>query len=374
MCGDSLYVTSESCDDGNVVDGDGCAFNCTIELGYQCTKQIGSTSVCFLPVDPVIGFSTTSFGPFAEGQFANMTVTRLGNNQTAVSVSYRTVDSTATHAATENNMHAPGAAAGGTAHAIAGDYTSVNGTLSFAIGEVSKTISVEVLADGAYDGATNEKIAAVLSNPNGADLMDGFETAYIAIRDDDSPPSATPTMAPSGMPTVMPSSAPSQAPTRAPTASPSPPPTVSPVPSAMPSPVPSVSPFPTTSPAPTPSPSLPPTSAPSPFPSLSPTSIPTPTPPRGSKAWHWTTLDTEIVVGSGVLLVCVVAVGFACAPALHRKLTKGCTRLWVGEAKQSEEMVQETEMIDSPMQIVTPAPRDEDNPLRIAWQPRWNNL
>ncbi|CAI2381146.1 unnamed protein product [Moneuplotes crassus] len=36
VCGDGFYSPSESCDDGNTADGDGCSYDCAIESGYQC--------------------------------------------------------------------------------------------------------------------------------------------------------------------------------------------------------------------------------------------------------------------------------------------------------------------------------------------------
>ncbi len=44
VCGDGdLWITEEECDDNNTDAGDGCAANCSVELGYNCT---GSPSVC----------------------------------------------------------------------------------------------------------------------------------------------------------------------------------------------------------------------------------------------------------------------------------------------------------------------------------------
>jgi cysteine-rich repeat protein len=37
VCGDSLIIGSETCDDGNAVSGDGCSNICRIEPGYNCT-------------------------------------------------------------------------------------------------------------------------------------------------------------------------------------------------------------------------------------------------------------------------------------------------------------------------------------------------
>ena len=40
----------ESCDDGNNVTGDGCASNCTIEIGYDCSSEEKERSVCYRQV------------------------------------------------------------------------------------------------------------------------------------------------------------------------------------------------------------------------------------------------------------------------------------------------------------------------------------
>src|SRR5262249_43270531 len=50
------------------------------------------------------------------------------------------------------------------------DYTSVSGTLTFAPGETSKTVSVSVIADRLPEW--NESFAVVLSNPTNARLLD----------------------------------------------------------------------------------------------------------------------------------------------------------------------------------------------------------
>ena len=273
VCGDAVYVTVESCDDGNRVDGDGCGFNCTVEDGFQCRNRIGRASDCFVPTDPTVGFSATAYGPFDEGTTANVTVTRLGDNDTVVSVFYQTADSTATHRAVDNNMYSPGAAAGGEGHATWGDYVGVNGTLTFAAGETRKEIEIILIADTAYDGTVNEQFAIVLSNVVDAELLDGFTTAYVAIADYDVEPSAAPTLPPSQLPSPVPSAAPTSAPTSTPTQTPSVPP--SPAPSQTPTSAPTFAPPP---PAPTSVPTPAPTPIPSPVPSQMPSPLPTPVP------------------------------------------------------------------------------------------------
>lgn len=44
VCGDSIRVSSEECDDGNAAAGDGCSTSCTAEQGWTCTT--GCTADC----------------------------------------------------------------------------------------------------------------------------------------------------------------------------------------------------------------------------------------------------------------------------------------------------------------------------------------
>lgn len=44
VCGDGIITTGcETCDDANVLSGDGCSENCTIEPGWKC---VGAPSLC----------------------------------------------------------------------------------------------------------------------------------------------------------------------------------------------------------------------------------------------------------------------------------------------------------------------------------------
>jgi len=40
VCGDSMVTGDEVCDDGNVVNGDGCSSTCTLETGYTCFSAV----------------------------------------------------------------------------------------------------------------------------------------------------------------------------------------------------------------------------------------------------------------------------------------------------------------------------------------------
>ena len=46
ICGDGILASTELCDDGNKVDGDGCSSVCAIETAYFCTGAVGSRSNC----------------------------------------------------------------------------------------------------------------------------------------------------------------------------------------------------------------------------------------------------------------------------------------------------------------------------------------
>ena len=43
ICGNGIIESGESCDDGNMVNGDGCNNTCTVQSGWSCT---GNPSVC----------------------------------------------------------------------------------------------------------------------------------------------------------------------------------------------------------------------------------------------------------------------------------------------------------------------------------------
>ncbi|MDD5075252.1 MAG: DUF4215 domain-containing protein, partial [Candidatus Peribacteraceae bacterium] len=49
LCGNGLLNPSESCDDRNTRNGDGCSASCSVETGYVCS---GSPSTCHRAVTP----------------------------------------------------------------------------------------------------------------------------------------------------------------------------------------------------------------------------------------------------------------------------------------------------------------------------------
>ncbi len=79
-----------------------------------------------------------------------------------VMVDYRTVDGTAI--------------SGGAANAGEDDYEPAGGTLTFEVGETSKTIAATVNGDDAFEGETPESLWLLLSNPRGPSGINvGFE-------------------------------------------------------------------------------------------------------------------------------------------------------------------------------------------------------
>ena len=90
-----------------------------------------------------------------------------------------TLDRTPTAAVTVEYATADGS---GTKPASAGtDYTATSGTLTFAVGESSKTIPVAVLDDSHDEGA--ETMSLTLSNPSGASIADATATGTITNTD-----------------------------------------------------------------------------------------------------------------------------------------------------------------------------------------------
>jgi len=94
---------------------------------------------------------------------AEFSVTLSANSASAVTVDYATSDTTAT---------APN------------DYQSKSGSLSFAPGETSKTVTVNVVADAVAE--LDETFKLTLSNPGNADLSDAVGVATITNDDTDS--------------------------------------------------------------------------------------------------------------------------------------------------------------------------------------------
>ena len=131
-----------------------------------------STVVQGTPVRPTLSISPTSVSVLegVSGSSASQTFTVLLNlaGTGLVRVAYATADGTGTDAA-----------AAGT------DYMSTSGTLTFAVGETSKNIVVQIIGDAVDE--IDETFTVALSNPVGSDasISPTAGTATVTITDDD---------------------------------------------------------------------------------------------------------------------------------------------------------------------------------------------
>lgn len=113
-------------------------------------------------------FSAANFSGSENNHSAAITVTRAGQTPTAVTIDYATSNGTANQ---------------GT------DYTVATGTLSFAIGEVTKTFTV-LITDNAYiDGSRTINLSLI--NPTGGASLGTPHTATLTIADNDTTPATT---------------------------------------------------------------------------------------------------------------------------------------------------------------------------------------
>ena len=130
--------------------------------GAICTEAGGRLETALLtrvrgPAALSVADAEVHEGPGAVLAFA---VTLDRATSAAVSVDYATSDGTAT---------------------AGSDYTATSGTLTFAAGETSKTVSVAVLDDAHDEGS--ETLTLTLSNPSGAYSKDGTATGTIENSD-----------------------------------------------------------------------------------------------------------------------------------------------------------------------------------------------
>ena len=165
---------------------------------------------------------------------ATFTVTLSPASAVPVTVHYATSDGTAT---------------------AGSDYTATSGTLAFAPGVTSQTITVPVIGDTVVE--PDETFTVTLSQPSAATISVSTGVGTI-LNDDVAPPPTNPTPTPG--PTATPTPGPTATPTPGPTATPTPGPTATPTPgpTATPTPGPTATPTPgpTATPTPTPTPGV----------------------------------------------------------------------------------------------------------------------
>lgn len=108
---------------------------------------------------------TQSFVQVAEGQSVDLTVQRTGGSIGAATVQYASADDVA---------RAPS------------DYTPLSGTLEFADGETSKTVTVATIQDLVHEGF--QPFTMTLSNASGGAILEPPAVVTVQIVDDEMPP------------------------------------------------------------------------------------------------------------------------------------------------------------------------------------------
>ncbi|NJK73660.1 MAG: hypothetical protein HC942_05275 [Microcoleus sp. SU_5_6] len=152
------------------------ALNSEIYAGFNRVisgpgNRIGSgaskVTILLNPIDYAINASSATITEGISGKTGvTFTVTRSGCTELASTIDY-TIAGTATNASDYNNI-------GGTSGA-----TGATGTINFAAGETSKTITLDILGDVAIE--PNETINVRLSNPSGLDATPTTIAAVAAI-------------------------------------------------------------------------------------------------------------------------------------------------------------------------------------------------
>lgn len=163
------YVIRNAAWNGQVGAGDDVSF------GFQATPGSAGTTASGFTINgvatgepaPVLPTLSVSDATVVEGDSGVRDLTFIVSLSAAatgpVTVAYATANGTAT---------------------AGSDYAALSGTLTFAAGETSKIIHVQVSGDGAVE--TNEQLTLALSSPNGATIADG--SAIGTITNDDAAP------------------------------------------------------------------------------------------------------------------------------------------------------------------------------------------
>ncbi len=138
-------------------------------LNGQNYSGIGRLIGGYSPGPGKLQFTSASVTVNEDAATATLTVSRFGGSTGAVGVSFATAQ--------------------GTAQA-GSDFTTTNGTLSWAAGEFGKkTITIPILADAISE--SSEAFTVALSSPTGGATIGVNGTATVTIKDDDSVPTIT---------------------------------------------------------------------------------------------------------------------------------------------------------------------------------------
>jgi sugar lactone lactonase YvrE len=156
---------------GNLVrwGTNGLAFNTVNGFGSSNASQVYLLQTALVsgsgPIPTGVQLGAATYTTFEGSQNLQITVIRTGDVAVATSVDYTTSDGTA---------------------AAGSDYTSSSGTLTFAAGQLTKTITIPITDDNLYEGA-NETFNINLSNATSGALLT-LPTAVVTINDNDNKP------------------------------------------------------------------------------------------------------------------------------------------------------------------------------------------
>ncbi len=149
--------------DDSLIEG-----NETVSLtlsGPSAEARLGSPSTATLTIvddDRAFAFSSATYSVGEAGPTASVTINRIGSTAATDSVHFSTADGTAT---------------------AGSDYTSVSQDVSFSPGESSKTVSIPITDDAAYEG--NETVSLSLSIPSAGAALGDPHAATLTIVDND---------------------------------------------------------------------------------------------------------------------------------------------------------------------------------------------
>ncbi|RLJ20394.1 hypothetical protein DJ031_06220 [bacterium endosymbiont of Escarpia laminata] len=145
-------------------------FTLTLSNAVDATLGLASATVTITDDDPrnagILALSSATATLSESGPAVTLTVNRTGGSDGTVSVDYATADGTATSP---------------------GDYTALNGTLTFLNGETSKTLMLSPIGDTTWE--MSETFTLTLSNAVDATLGQALTT--VTISDDDTRTSGT---------------------------------------------------------------------------------------------------------------------------------------------------------------------------------------
>jgi len=140
------------------------------DLTFSLLRDLGWTGV--VPAPPSVQLTSSTFSVGEAGTTLNVGVSRTGDTSGASTVEYTTSDPGGA-----NDCNLPTNAASSRC-----DYLTTLGTLTFAAGETSKTVSIPIIDDVYAEGG--ETFTITLSNVTGATL--GTATATLTITDNES--------------------------------------------------------------------------------------------------------------------------------------------------------------------------------------------